>query len=367
MKNKLKLAIILPAALIIILVAVLCFVLIPNKADTISLEIEDVNMVCGEVKEIDYLCSDKSAVISFESYNSKIVEIDGINLVAKKVGTTSIQVKAKGESSVAYSSFKVVVGENDLLPLTNLPSEITIYLLDKNIEEARADGYNNEMSYVRNREISSVDACNFVKVTSSKITAAKVGSGEIVFHSESGDSQIVKVNVTAIKPRILNLPTSINMKPKETFELNYTIAPNYYTGDVDVEISSNSDCLTIDENIVKAKTSGEGSISVLIGEDSYTIGVNVDSQIKYVLTAVENCRIEDNRIYVSAGEEGCFKLNLCTEEGNNIAFSSVSFASNGVEIEREVNYINFSSTNGGTITIYSSSLLSYVYLYVCVC
>lgn len=367
MKSKLKVAVILPIVLLCALAAILCFVLIPKENEPVLLTADDVSVVCGATKEVSYTCSDEDAIVSFESYNNKIVEINGNMIIAKKVGETSIRIKAVCENSIVYYSFKVTVCENDSLPLTNLPGEINLYLLDKNIEEARGDGYNNQISFVKNREISSIDACKIIKISNDKIIATKVGSGEIIFHSASGDSQIVKVNVNAIKPTISNLPTTISMKPNDIYELNYTIAPNYYTGEADIKNLTGSDCLAVEQNCITAKTSGEGTINVVVGEESYTISVDVASQIKFGLTAVENCRIEGNCIYVSKGEEGCFKLNLYTEEGKGIAFSSVSFSSNNVKIEREVNYINFSSINGGTITIYSPSLLSYVYLYVFVC
>lgn len=366
MKIKSKIAIILPIVLVCVLAAILCLVIIPNQPDSISLAIDDVSMICGEVKDIEYSCSDENAEISFDSYNSKIVEVDGDKIIAKKVGSTAIRVKAQSENATAYSSFKVIVSEDTTMALTTLPEEITLYLLDKNFEQARADGYDNVMTYVRLREISSVDSCKFVKVTANKITASKAGSGEVVFHGTSGDKQTIKVNVLAIAPTIVNLPNQININPKDSYEINFTLAPSYYTGDASVEISSLSECLTVDGNIIAAKTSGEGKVTVSVGDENYTIAVSVASQIKYVLTAFENCRVEGNRIYVHSGEEACFMLELSTLSNEPVAFSSVEFSTNGVEIKREVNNINFSSTSGGVITIYSSSLLSYAHFYVCV-
>lgn len=367
MKIKSKLAIILPAIFLSALALVLCLVLIPKQPDSFSVAAEDVTMICGDVKEISYSCSIDDARVSFESYNSKIVEIDGNKMVAKKIGETTVRVKAQNNDAIVYSSFKVRVKENTSAPLTSLPNEITIYLIDKNIEEARADGFDNQYSYTRYREISGVDACKFVKVTSDKITASKQGSGEVVFHSASGHAQTVKVNVLAIEAELTGLPTTINMNPADNYRCNYTITPSYYTGNVYVEISTDSECLSVTGDTLFANTSGEATISVSVGDNTYTVDVVVNSQIKYVLSANENCRIEGNTIYVASGEEASFKLNLFTLDDDAVAFSAVDFSASGVNIEREVNNINFSSTNGGVISIYSSSLLSYVYFYVCVC
>lgn len=367
MKIKSRIVILLPVVLVCVFAAILCLVLIPKQPDSISLATEDVNMICGEVKDISYTCSDGNAEISFDSYNSKIVEIENDKIIAKKVGSTAIRVKAQSENVTAYSTFKVVVSENTSLELTTLPEEITLYLLDKNFEEARADGYDNQMLYVRLREIASVDSCKFVKVASSKITASKAGSGEIVFHGANGDKQTVKVNVLAIKPTIINLPSKVEMNPRDSYEMNFTLAPSYYTGEASVKIASASDCLSVNGNIVSAMTSGEGEITVSVGDESHTIAVAVASQIKYVLTAINNCRVEGDLIYVRSGEEARFMLELSTLSNEAVAFSSVEFFANGVEIKREVNNINFSSTDGGVITIYSSSLLSYAHFYVCVC
>lgn len=367
MNIKSKFAIILPTILICALAIVLCLALLPERSNSFSVTADDVTMTCGDTKEISYSCSDTDAVVSFESFNPKIVEIDGNNLMAKKTGETSVRVKAQGEKATIYSSFKVIVVENASLPLTNLPKEITIYLLDKNFEEARTDGFDNLYSYVRNREISGVDTCKFVKVSADKITASKVGSGEVVFHSASGESQTVKVNVQPIKAQITGLPTSISMNPADCYQCDYSILPSYYTGDVDVKISTDCGCLSADGNIITAKTSGEGKINVSIGDYNYTIGVVVNSQIKFVLESNDNCRIDGNKIYVASGEEASFKLNLFTLDDSPVAFSSVEFSANGVKIEREVNNIDFSSESGGVISIYSSSLLSYVRFYVYVC
>lgn len=367
MKIKSKFAIILPTILVCALAIVLCLVLLPEKSNSFSVVADDVTMACGDIEGISYTCSDTNAVVSFESFNPKIVEIDGNNLVAKKTGETSVRVKAQGEKATIYSSFKVAVVENASLPLTDLPDEITIYLLDKNFEAARADGFDNSYLYVRNREISSVDSCKFVKVSANKITASKAGSGEVIFHSASGESQTVKVNVLTIKAQIVGLPTSISMNPADSYKCNYAITPSYYTGEVDVEFSTASECLSVSENTIIARTSGEGTINVSVGDNSYTVGVVVNSQIKYVLSVNENCRIDGNKIYVKSGEEASFKLNLFTLDDSPVAFSSVEFSTSGVKIEREVNNIDFSSESGGVISIYSSSLLSYVRFYVYVC
>lgn len=367
MKIKSKIAIILSAVLLCLLSAILCLVFLPKQPDSITLAADDVTMICGEIKEISYVCSDENAVVSFESYNSNIVEISEGKLVAKKAGKTSIRVKAQSENNIAYSSFKVTVSENTSLPLTNLPEQVTLYLLDKNFEAARADGYDNQISFVKNREISSTDSVKCVKVSANKITASKVGSGEVVFRAANGESQTVKVNVLAIEARLTNLPTTVSLKPTESFEIEYEITPSYYTGNANVAICTTSDCLEISDNIVSAKTSGEGSVSISLGEQSYTIGVAVASQIKYSLIAVENCSVDGNRIYVHSGQDACVMLELLTLADENVAFSAVDISSNGVNIKRDVNNINISSVSGGEIVIYSSSLLSYAYFYVCVC
>lgn len=367
MKARSKLIIILPTIAAILLSAILCLILIPRGDEKITLAAEDVSLMCGEEKEIEFVCSDENATISFESFNEKIVSVSGDKLVAISVGETSIRVKAQNENSIIYSSFKVTVFEDESKPLTDLPTGVTLYLLDKNFEDARADGYDNEISFVKNRQIVSTSSCKFAKVVGNKITALKVGSGDIEFCGSNGDKQIVKVSVEAIEAKLSNLPKSINLNPTQTYEISYSITPSYYTGQVDVKIGTTSECLSVEDNVVTAQTSGEGSISISVGGNSYAIGVEVNSQIKYNLTARKNCSIEGNRIYVAANESASFVLELFTLSDENISFSSVNISASGVTIKREINNINFSSSDGGVITIYSSSLRSYAYFYVCVC
>lgn len=370
MKRKTILAFIIPAIFVCLAAVVLCAVFIPkeNKA-SMTLVADDVTIVCGESKEINYYCSDEDAEISFESYNEKIVSIVGNVMTANKVGSTSIRVKAKSADTTIYSSFKVTVIENASQPLTSLPSEITLYLIDKNFDAAKADGFNNQITFVKNRTIASITTCKQVKISGNTITASKLGSGEIVFKAPEGESgnQVVKVNVLVVEARLASVPSTITMNPKDRTKIDYQILPSYYTGDAVVKFKASGDCVNVEDGCINAKSSGEGSVSVSLGEQTLTIDVKVVTQIKFVLTAVDNCTIDGNNIYVSSNAEACFMLELYTLDNQNIAFSSVEISTDGVEIEREVNNVNFSSVNGGVIVIYSPSLLSYVYFYVHVC
>lgn len=370
MKRKTILAFIIPTVFVCLAAVVLCAVFIPkDNKENMTLAADDVTIVCGESKEINYYCSDENAEISFESYNEKIISIAGNVMTANKVGSTSIRVKAKSANAAVYSSFKVTVKEDTSKPLTSLPSEITLHLIDKNFNDAKADGFIREITFVRNRAIASITNCKQVKISGNTITASKLGSGEIVFKAPEGEigNQVVKVNVLAVEARLAGVPSTITMNPNDKVKIDYQILPSYYTGDAVVNFTSDGNCVNLEDGCINAKSSGEGSISVSLGDQTYTIGVKVVTQIKFVLTAVDNCTIDGNNIYVSSNAEACFMLELYTLDGRNIAFSSVDISTDGVKIEREVNNVNFSSANGGVIVIYSPSLLSYVYFYVHVC
>ena len=56
-------------------------------------------------------------------------------------------------------------------PITNLPNKLTIYLLDKNISEARQAGFDNEYTFVSHKDYTLSSNGNSAKISKSTITA----------------------------------------------------------------------------------------------------------------------------------------------------------------------------------------------------
>ena len=115
------------------------------------------------------------------------------------------------------TSFAKYVAENPTGPITNLPNKLTIYLLDKNINEARQAGFDNEYTFVSHKDYTLSSNGNSAKISKSTITANK--EGLTIFTFTNGDQkQTVEVEVLSIQAT-LTLPESISLSLNEEYDL----------------------------------------------------------------------------------------------------------------------------------------------------
>ncbi len=361
MKKKLKFTIFSSAlgAFIIIAVALMCIYLRPAKEENLTLTVSPTTLVQDSTKALNFSCSKQSAELKFEVYDEEIASVVEGVVIAHKVGTTSVRVTAVNDGEKAVASASVVVTENPEGPIVDLPSEITLYVLDKNLEEAKEEGFSNEIAFNTFRSFTSSVSNNCVKVTKSSIIANKPGEAVISF-SSSTTTYSVFVRVLEINPEIVGLPTSISLMPHESFDLGFSILPSFYTGDADVKIEDPNNILSISGSIITAISSGKTELKVSLNGEEYIIPVIITSVLHCEVIAIENCEIVDNSICINSGEIALVKFKLWTDEGAIMNMSLISFETEDVKLGREMDYIRILATKNGRITISANDLASCV-------
>ncbi len=361
MKKKLKFTIFSSAlgAFIIIAVALMCIYLRPAKEENLTLTVSPTTLVQDSTKALNFSCSKQSAELKFEVYDEEIASVVEGVVIAHKVGTTSVRVTAVNDGEKAVASASVVVTENPEGPIVDLPSEITLYVLDKNLEEAKEEGFSNEIAFNTFRSFTSSVSNNCVKVTKSSIIANKPGEAVISF-SSSTTTYSVFVRVLEIKPEIVGLPTSISLMPHESFDLGFSILPSFYTGDADIKIEDPNNIISTSGSTITAISSGKTELKVSLNDEEHIIPVVVTSILHCEMIAIENCEIINNAIYINSGEIALIKFKLWTDEGAIMNMSLISFETEDIKLGREMDYIKILATKNGRITISANDLASSV-------
>ena len=347
-------------------IVLLCISFAPTKASALSVSVSAVSLPISSSRVVSYSCSRDDAQISFEVYDQEIATIENGIVYAHSVGSTSLRITATCGEDRAVATAKITVTENPSLPLVDLPSEITLYLIDKNVEEAKANGYNNEISFTSFGDYATTLSNKIVKISKDKIVATKEGEAVATFTSATTtNTYSVKIKVKNVPAKIEDLPESISLKPSQTASLIYNIQPSFYTGEAKVVFKDDKGILKIDGTNVTALSSGETWLDVVMNEEVVDkIYVKVEAVIKANLQAVSNCAIQDGAILLSQDQEACFTMSITTLQGEQINFSGIEIQTYGVSLRKELNYFHITSQTGGYIKIEVPDLASIIYIFV---
>ena len=314
MTKKLKIVVTISAVMAILccVIAIICVMLSKPKSTGLSIAVDEISMQVDEVKPITYKCSDSEATITFVIEDEEIVTLQDGLIYAKQAGSTTLRATATKGNDRAVTTTKIRVLENPNCPITDLPSEITLFLLDKEIDKAREDGYDNQKSFNSFKDYSLTLKGNSVKVSKNTITASKLGTTIITFSSQD-QKQTVEVEVLSILPSI-ELPDKITLSKDETYEIKPKITPSYYTGQVQLTIEEEGNNLQIDGFKMTAKQSGRSEIKVYLNDSLIkTIETVVEHEEEITLKFVSNAKIEGNTIYVK-DDILMFETNISNEE-----------------------------------------------------
>lgn len=324
----------------------------------LSLSADSLTLPVSTSKNLEISCSLENAEYTYEVYDENIATIESGIVYAHSVGTTSVRITASANGERAVTSTMITVTENPNDPIVDLPSEVTLYLIDKNESEAEQNGLYNQISFFAYKSYQTSISENVVKVKNNVISAVKEGEAEITFsNSNDGSVQKVLVKVLSVPPEIINLPDSLNLKLSQQVSVDFGLSPSYYTGEAKVTFVSNSEILAIENNKITASSTGNAVVEVLLNDSIVgEIKVLVETSLSCSLKAISDCEIGDNTILLKPNVQGCFTLQLKSENGDAINFSSAEIIADGVEIKRDMNYFHISSSSGGTITIYVPDL-----------
>ena len=352
MTKKLKVVISISAIMAIMccVIAIICVMLSKPKSTGLSIAVDEMSMQVDEVKPITYKCSDSEATITFVIEDEEIVTLQDGLIYAKQAGSTTLRATATKGNDRAVTTTKISVLENPNGPITDLPSKITLFLLDKEIDKAREDGYDNQKSFNSFKDYSLTLEGNSVKVSKNTITASKLGTTIITFSSQD-QKQTVEVDVLSILPSI-ELPDKITLSKDETYEIKPKITPSYYTGQVQLTIEEEGNNLSIDNLTITAKQSGTSKLLVYLNDVLVKkIEVIVDYKQEVNLSFNSNAELKDGTIYVK-DDILMFETNVKNEEPK-------LFTSEG-KIYKELTMIVLENFTNATITIIYPNLNVYL-------
>ena len=335
MTKKLKVVISISAVMAIMccVIAIICVMVTKPKATDLSIAVDEISIQVDEVKPITYKCSDDDATVTFVIEGEDIAFLQDGYIHGKQVGTAMLRATATRGEDRAITTTKIRVLENPDGPITDLPSKITLYLLDKEIDKAREDGIDNQKSFQSYKDYSLTLEGSSVKVSKNIITASKIGTTIITFTSQT-QKQTVEVEVLSVSPNI-ELPNEICLSQNQSFTIDKTITPIYYTGQAEIELKEEGNNLSINNLTITAKQSGTSK--------HYKHEVN--------LSFNSNAELKDGTIYVK-DDILMFETNVKNEE-------SKLFTSEG-KIYKELTMIVLEGFTNATITIIYPNLNVYL-------
>ncbi len=358
------------AVVVIVAVVVLCVVFAPAKAPTLSLSAKPIVVEVGNSKIVEFTCSNDKADIEFEIDNDSIAYVDDNKIIGLKIGSTTLKIKAELGNESSFINVNVIVIENSELPVVDLPNDITLYLLDKDIDSANAAGYYKKISFnaLTNYSFTS-SSSNVVKHVASTRTlvANKVGESILTFTSTtSGKSTMVRVRVLEVKPTIEGLPAEILLEPNEIYNLSFNISPSYYTGNAKVEMFSTSDIIEISDNIITAKIGGICEIGVKLNDKIVAkIPVYVALPVKVNINTVSGCDFKNNVLKVESGVEANFTVTFEDEKGDEVS-TLIPYLESKMDLEEELGYYHLLTNSEGEIKVYVKGYPNLIaIIYVC--
>lgn len=157
-----------------------------------------------------------------------------------------------------------------------------------------------------------------IAVVSNKGVVKGIAPGEAVITAKVGESSATcKVIVTAVKPTSITLSlTELELEVDGTFQLEYTLGPDFATAD-DVQWSSADDKVaTVEDGLVKGLSVGETVITVKCNGNTIaaTCQVSVLGEIQNV--AVENIELTEE-MALSVGAEMSIVWNVLPANATN--------------------------------------------------
>ena len=360
MSNKIRLVLSISAAAIVLCcVAVILFVTFaPPKAAELSLSLSPTTLTQSSSKALNLNCSRDDATFTYEVYDSNIARVENGIVFALNVGSTSVRVTAAVEKDRAVATANIIVTEDpDGALVAGLDNHITLYLLDKNFNEAYANGLKNEVTFVPLRSYSVSSTNRIVTITKNSIIASKEGTTLVTFTSTNSDSTFsTMIEVKKVDAHLEKLPNEIVLSPKGSVKLDYSIAPSYYTGSYEIEFST-SENVEYRDGMIYALNSGSGFVKLKLDEVEYNIPVIISSGVSITLTPVSGCNYEGNSLIVNSGVKAVFMLQVYDADLNAINFSRVRFVGD-ITIERSLNYLMLTATKSSTIALYVDELFA---------
>lgn len=305
----------------------------PPKADPLYVKVESICVEERKMTNLKYSTS-SGAELKFELDDNKIAKLTKNGVLGLKQGVTTLRVYASLKGSRATASAKLTVTKSEYLELTDLPNEMSLYLIDKHIDEAIADGFFNKQSFQKHPDVEINIFGESIVVNENQIIAVKEGDSQLTFNL-NGQVQVSKVKVRSILPESIQLPEYINPSQSNEETLKQYIVPSYYTGSADIKIQQNA--------------SGQADV-FLNGEFMGEVKLDYEKQLSIIINPIYNASVQEGAIIVKKGQIAQVTFSVMLD-GEYVNFALLKISAEGVEIKRELGYWLLSCDNCGKINI----------------
>ena len=295
MSRKLKNILIYSAIGFFGIAAIICICcsifIVPSSPQKINIPCEDsYTLELGEPFDLPISFDDESIELAIESADSDIAFVDGLTITGAKEGTTTIQIIAQNKSAKSIKNVKISVVQTITDLGISIPSTISIYLLDKNKNQAYNDNFFDYVEYSSDYPVNfEIENGNIISVKSGKISAKNIGQTTITFSSTTQPSvkSVHTINVLKIDPDlVINSDNEISLKVDAHTTISYSISPSYYTGTANIEIeSANTNIASIEGNKINGVSVGNTKISISLNGDLVKeIDIEVSSNENAIVT-----------------------------------------------------------------------------------
>lgn len=359
---------------------VCCVLLVKPKDQPLAIDCNSsITLEAGKSYTLNISCSDPEATIEFKSSNTKIatVSAEGVVFGVKK-GIAIIRVSASNEKSVASKNISVSVTDPETPALpedpstdttlnfeVNLEENISLFLLDKELEKAYADNVFNYVDFSCETEYGySIQDSKIISFEDDRITALAEGSTTITFFPVADPSIVSSHSITVnTVPPTLKLTSGENLSIKQGNQSNvtYSIQPAYYTGSVKIDaVVSDSSIISYSDGNITALNAGSATLTLLLNNSPakiISVTVTTDTSLppsednptdtppnegEPTPPEVTPENPEDNSSEVEQEEE--YKINITTLSGCTLSGSTITVTSSNAQFK-----VSLKDKNGSTV------------------
>ena len=348
------------AGLIVAASIILCCVFFIKPLETIKISCQSsISLYVNEKVKLDVEVSDESAQVEYRSGNSNVVAVEGEYIYGLKEGSTTVRVEAITKNQVAHANILVTVKKEITDLDIGIEENITLYLLDKNKEEAYSNNIFDYLDFSCPKDVNySIDDASIVSVENNKIIAQKEGVTNIIFYSVSRPeiTSIHTITVLSVEPDILlKSSETINLNVGDTVSIDFMIVPSYYTGEAFIYIDISEPIVNLTYSVLTALEEGSCVLKIFVDDKvKKIININVASSKE----GIENN--SDNTFFNEGDYTLVVKTHKCSVNGeiiqptsNNATLEFAILDKNGCTLDYEISIFGscLSRITGGVYLI----------------
>ncbi len=334
---------------IIVILLLWKFFLYKDKDIVFNVE-DNIEIKVGNNKAIVYELNEELEV-TWKSEDNEIVKVsDGI-MTGVNLGKTTIigTVNYNDEAITKRINVSTYYGEKDIKLNNIIVPEGELFI-------TKGDSYEIPINYEPNNAyITSIDyQVSDINIISHNgvLTAQDIGEANVNVIINNNVTKSIKVNVIkestepifSYKVDDINIDEDIiSLKVGEEKEIKYSVTPNNaFIRNTKWE-SSDTNVITVDDGIVKAKSSGEASIKLTVNDKVYK---EINVVVSVPVTGIK--LISNPKIVLKVGDQETIKTSIMPSNATNKKIKYTN--TGGVSIDDNGVITGISATSG-TITV----------------